>query len=285
MTGTKIPITVVVPVKNEERNLSRCLARLERFSRVVVVDSNSTDSTVAIARQHGAEVVSFTWDGKYPKKRNWYLTNHQFETEWVMFLDADELVDSDFCNAVETAIIGTRHDGFWLNYRTYFLRRRIRHGIPQRKLALMRVGKGLYERIEEDNWSGLDMEIHEHPVLEGSAGLIVAPIDHDDDQGINKYIDRHRQYALWEAQRYNMLQRSELQKSHFSARQKRKYANIGKWWFPWAYFGMTYFLKLGFLDGRAGFLFAFYKLWYFTSIRLLIKEAANSQPSSQRTIG
>ena len=92
----KIPVTVVIPVKNEEMNLPACLAALERFHEVIVVDSGSTDRTREIAIEWGAKAVDFVWDGHFPKKRNWMLRSHKFETNWVMFLDADEVVDDAF---------------------------------------------------------------------------------------------------------------------------------------------------------------------------------------------
>ena len=89
-----LPVTVVVPVRNEERNIAECLARIRGFAGVLVVDSGSTDRTCDIARQHGAQVITFEWDGRFPKKRNWVLRTQAIDTPWVLFLDADE-----FCEA------------------------------------------------------------------------------------------------------------------------------------------------------------------------------------------
>jgi glycosyltransferase involved in cell wall biosynthesis len=275
---TEIPITVVVPVKNEEANLSRCLAQLTRFADVIVVDSCSTDGTRKIAEEYGAKVVAFKWDGRYPKKRNWTLINHPPATPWVLFLDADEFVDEPFCNAVAEATASGRYDGFWLNYSNYFLGRRLRFGVPQRKLALFRVGKALYERIDEHNWSTLDMEIHEHPIVEGSVGEIKTPIEHNDFRGIAKFLDRHRDYAVWEARRVLLLQQQAGASGRgLTGRQSFKYANIERWWYPWVYFGYTYFLRLGMLDGAAGFQYAFYKAWYYLTIRIMIREIRQSE--------
>jgi glycosyltransferase involved in cell wall biosynthesis len=178
MPEPKIPVTVVVPVKNEEAGLGRCLERLTRFAEVIVVDSSSTDRTPEIAREYGAKLINFVWNGRYPKKRNWLLLNHTLASEWVLFLDADEFADDAFCDAVDAAVRSNTHNGYWLNYTIYFLGRELRHGVPQRKLALFRTGHGLYERIDEESWSQLDMEIHEHPVIDGTVGEIVARIDH-----------------------------------------------------------------------------------------------------------
>lgn len=273
MPDRAIPVTIVIPVRNEERNLPICLAALTRFVRVVVVDSGSTDQTCSIAQEHGAQVMQFTWDGHFPKKRNWVLRSFPFETDWVLFLDADEIVSDAFCDAIEQALPGTPHSGFWLRYTNHFAGRRLRHGVPQRKLALLRVGAGEYERIEEDCWSSLDMEVHEHPVLAGTTGEIAVPIDHRDLRGIASFLDRHVDYARWEAARYLTLHRKGLdQATHLTRRQRFKYRNLARWWYAPFYFGVTYIAKRGFLDGRAGLQYAFYKGWYFLTIRALIRE-------------
>lgn len=283
----KIPVSVVVPVKNEEQNLARCLARLTRFAEVIVVDSCSEDRTPEIATAFGADVVQFHWNGEYPKKRNWVLQNHKFACRWIFFLDADELVNDAFCDELEEAIKNEKYVGYWLNYTNFFLGRPLFHGDPQRKLAVFRRGAGLYERIDEQGWSRLDMEVHEHPILDGPVGEIRARIEHNDDRGVSKFIDRHRDYALWEARRVQMLRGNGAEGwRHLTSRQRLKYSNIDKWWFAWSYFFASYIGKRGFLDGAPGFAIAFYKLWYFLTIRLLIREQnLRSGPSAAATPG
>ena len=184
MTAAKIPVTVVVPVRNEEANLGRCLARLADFEQVVVIDSSSTDRTKDIALEFGARYVNFEWDGKFPKKRNWFMLNHPIPSEWILFLDADEFVGEAFTAALTAAIADRSVAGYWLSYTNHFMGRRLNFGLPQRKLALFRAGRGLFERIDEDHWSSLDMEVHEHPIIEGNLGEIKVRIDHDDDRGV-----------------------------------------------------------------------------------------------------
>ena len=270
--GVSLPVTVAIPVKNEEANLARCLDRLGRFAEVVVIDSGSTDKTLDIAERFGARIVDFRWDGKYPKKRNWFLLNAPPTEPWVLFLDADEFVDDAFCDAVGNAVADENVDGYWLSYTNYFLGRPLHHGLSQRKLALFRVGRALYEKIEEAAWSQLDMEIHEHPIVEGGVGEISEPIDHHDYKGLGKFIEKHRDYALWEARRYLVLQKNPSSWAHFSPRQRFKYRHLASWWYPWFYFVLAYVAKLGFLDGGPGFHYAAYKTWYFQTIRLLIEE-------------
>lgn len=275
MTSRPIPITVVIPTRNEEVNLTKCLDALGRFSEVILVDSSSTDATCAIAASFDRPVLNFVWNGQFPKKRNWYLLNHRPKHEWVLFLDADEVVTEAFCNEVADAIVNSPHNGFWLNYSNFFLGRQLRFGVPQRKLALFRVGHALYERIEDAAWSALDMEIHEHPQVAGSIGTIRSPITHNDDRGIIKQIERHREYALWECARVQLLEKSSSDEAPaLTSRQKVKYRLIRNPCFAAGYALYQYFLCLGFLDGYAGLQYALLKFWYFNLIAVLMSKKA-----------
>lgn len=269
----KLPLTVVIPVKNEARNLPACLATLGRVAHVLVVNSASTDETRAIAETWGAQVLDFVWPGGFPKKRNWTLANHRFQTEWVLFLDADERLTEDFETALAAALQRPEVVGYWLNYSNHFMGRVLRHGVPQRKLALFRVGAGAYERIEDPGWSGLDMEVHEHPILEGAIGEIAQRIDHHDFRGLHHYIARHNDYSSWEARRFVALAGDAEAWNALTRRQRVKYANLTRWWFAPAYFLMSYIGLRGFLDGGAGFVHAALKFVYFFEIRLKIAEA------------
>ena len=269
MVRKRLPVTVVVPILNEERNLPECLSRLRDFERVVVIDSGSTDRSREIAMTTGADWVEFRWDGRFPKKRNWFLRHHEPTTPWVLFLDADELLDEAFCDELARTLPTTPNAGFWLTYNNWFLGRRLRHGTPNRKLALFRVGAGEYERIAEERWSDLDMEIHEHPVLQGTVGEIRSRIDHRDDRGIEHWKRRHESYAAWEAYRALALRRNGSQQ--LTVRQATKYRLLGRWWLPAAYFFDDYVRRLGFLDGRAGFLHAWFKAGYFRRIGQIMR--------------
>ena len=271
--GPDLPITVAVPVRNEEAGLAAFLRRLGRFACVVVIDSGSTDRTCEIARSHGAQVIQFQWNGKFPKKRNWFLREHRPATPWVLFLDADELVNDAFCDELARVLPDTRHAGFWLTYDNWFMGQRLRHGTPNRKLALFRVGAGEYERIDEDRWSQLDMEIHEHPVLSGSIGEIRTRIDHRDDRGMDHWRRRHEAYAQWEARRATLLRQTGMR--DLTERQRMKYRMLGSWWLPAVYFLDSYVRRLGLLDGRAGLWHAWMKATYFAQIARIMRKSEN----------
>jgi glycosyltransferase involved in cell wall biosynthesis len=270
---TPLPVTVVVPVKNEEKNLKACLECLGGFQKIVVLDSNSTDRTRAIAESSGATVINFNWDGKFPKKRNWYLRNHVVSTPWVLFVDADEYLSEDFKRELAATLPGTGHAGFWLSYHNYFLGRYLKHGDIFTKLALFRVGEGEYERVDDEQWSSLDMEVHEHPVLNGTTGTIASAIRHEDFKGMRAYFQRHNEYSTWEAKRYiRMINDETFQWDDLTFRQKTKYRLLNSWLLGPLFFLYAYFYRLGILDGIAGFAFALCKMIYFWQIKVKIVE-------------
>lgn len=270
----QLPVTVCIPVRNEELNLPACLEALDgHFARVVVIDSGSSDRTPEIARAAGATVLDFKWDGKFPKKRNWSLRNHSFTTPWVMFLDADERMTPAFLKELGTTLQETSHAGFWLSFDNWFMGRPLRHGDTFHKLALFRVGSGEYERFPEDFWSHLDMEVHEHPVLAGTTGEISARLEHHDYRGLKHYIAKHNEYSTWEANRYRWLKGAGNEEwSKLNRRQRFKYQNLARWWLGPLYFLVGYVAKRGFLDGAQGWTFNRLKMRYFDEIRLKIRE-------------
>ena len=87
-----LPVSVIVPVRNEARNLPRCLESLAGVGEVHVIDSQSTDDTVAIAQSHGAKVVQFHYAGGWPKKRQWAMDTLPLAYDWILLLDADEVL-------------------------------------------------------------------------------------------------------------------------------------------------------------------------------------------------
>ena len=265
----KIPVSVIIPVKNEEKNLSQCLSLLKDFSEVIVVDSHSTDSTPQIVREYGYRLIDFSWNGQFPKKRNWVLRNIPLKNTWVLFLDADETVTADFVACVRKKITQTDCSGFWIYYNDHFMGRQLKHGVKMRKLALFRKDKGEYEYIDEHAWSHLDMEIHEHPVIDGKVGQLSVPLIHNDYKGLEHYIAKHNAYSTWEVHRFFQLIKSKVR---LTFRQKVKYFLLNSWLLAPLYFLFAYFFRLGMLDGRAGLLFSLYKMQYFFQIKSKIIE-------------
>jgi glycosyltransferase involved in cell wall biosynthesis len=261
----KISITVILSVKNEELNLPSCLETLARFNQIIVVDSASTDQTINIALNKDAEVVQFQWNGKFPKKRNWALQNANIKNEWVLFLDADEFVTDSFVDEVALKIKDETYNGFTVQFQNYFMGKKLKYGYGFKKSALFKKSKGAYEKIDEDLWCHLDMEVHEHPIIEGKVGVIKSKVIHKDFKNLDHYIAKHNAYSTWEAQRYLQLKQSK--NTHLTLNQKIKYGLLTTGLLPAFYFFGAYFLKLGFLDGKEGFYLARFKSHYFFQIQ------------------
>jgi glycosyltransferase involved in cell wall biosynthesis len=272
-------LTIAIPVRNEERNLGMCLQAIgsDFASRVVVIDSGSTDATVDVARHFAADVIDFQWNGHFPKKRNWYLRQHTPSTEWVFFLDADEILTPSVKREIAEALPGSNHQGFLLSYTNYFLGHRLRGGYPLRKLALFRVGEVEYEHIEENYWSNCDMEVHEHPIVSGSVGLIRCRIDHRDLRGIDSYVRKHNDYAAWEAQRLFSHRHDPHTTPSWKPHQLLKYRLIISPWGGLAFFLGSFVLMGGWRDGGIGFAFCLLKAGYFTQIACRLRELEQQQ--------
>lgn len=289
-----LDLTIAIPVRNEEKNLPTCLAAIgpDLAKHVVVLDSGSTDRTQEIARSYGAEVVEFNWNGRFPKKRNWYLRNHTPTTQWVLFLDADEfLTDAFKAELRQTLERNETKVGYWLRFTVYFMGKENKGGYFLHKLALFRVGAGEYERIDEDQWSKLDMEIHEHPVLDGELGMIRSKIDHRDFRGVSYYITKHNEYSSWEAARFLKLAGDTQARQHWTWMQRIKYGLMRTPLLGPLYFFASFFLMGGFRDGSRGFAFAILKMAYFTQMYCKIREMEQEEKkvltthSSQETSG
>lgn len=268
-----LDLTIAIPAKNEAANLPGCLDSIGQdfAAEVVLIDSASTDATCRIARDRGVRVIPFAWDGQFPKKRNWFLRNHPPQSSWVLFLDADEYLTPDFKRELRATLPATKHSGFWLKYSIYFLGGELRHGYPLEKLALFRVGAGEYEQIDEQAWSSLDMEIHEHPQIEGSIGRISNKIDHRDFRGVHHYVAKHNEYSSWEAKRF-LQQQLRSDDHQLTWRQRTKYAIVQSPVAGIVYFFGAYIMMGGFLDGARGFVFALLKMSYFTQVYCKIRE-------------
>ena len=115
-----LPVTVIIPTRNEARNLPRCLESLRGAGEVYVVDSNSTDETPEIARTFGAKVVQFHYHGGWPKKRQWALDTLPIAYDWVLLLDADEALTPRLAEEIREAIKDSRYQGFYVRLHVVF---------------------------------------------------------------------------------------------------------------------------------------------------------------------
>ena len=198
----RVPLSVLLPAKNEAANLRDCLASVAFAREIVVVDSNSTDGTQAIAEAAGARVAQFAWNGKFPRKKNWALENVPWQHEWVLIIDADERVTPELEREIREAIRRADVDGFYLNRRFWFLDGWINHCgyFPSWNLRLFRHRLGRYEQIEVNaNVPSGDNEVHEHVLLNGRAEYLSSPMEHYPYPDIATFLAKHDRYSSWEA--------------------------------------------------------------------------------------
>ena len=263
----KIPVSVLIPALNEEANLPACLESVARADQVFVVDSQSSDRSIEIAQNYGASVVQFKFNGRWPKKKNWSLENLPFRNEWVLIVDCDERIPPELWDEIETAIQQAECDGYYLNRKVFFLGQWIRHGgkYPDWNLRLFRHNKGRYENLktEEIRNTG-DNEVHEHVILPGKVGYLKQDMLHIDFKDLYHWLERHNRYSNWEAQVYlNLLTGKDKQGTigaNFfgnAVQRKRFLKNI---WVrlpfkPLLRFVLFYIIRLGFLDGKAGYIY------------------------------
>lgn len=259
---TAVPVSVLIPTRNESLNLPRCLEAIAEWAdEIVVVDSRSTDGTVEIANSYGATVIQFDYPGGWPKKRQWALDTFRFRNDWILLLDADEILLDPVKREIGEAVRAGDVDGYWLRLRLHFLGRPLRHGgFDLWKLSLFRRGQGRFEeRVGAQDPSMSDIEIHEHVIVRGATGRLKSPIRHENWNSLYRYIEKHNAYSQWEARVYFEGWEGEVGPSLFGNQaQRRRWLKIrlvrvpG---FPILTFLYHYVARAGFLDGRAGLIY------------------------------
>ena len=126
--ASKVPVSVLIPIKNEAGNLPRCLDCVKWADEIFVVDSHSADGSISIAEEYGARVAQFDFNGTWPKKKNWALENLPFQNEWVFILDADEVLPPEAKEEFAKAIADAGEiAGYWINRRFMFMGKWLRH--------------------------------------------------------------------------------------------------------------------------------------------------------------
>jgi len=264
----KLPVSVIIPVKNEERNIAACIESVMWADEVWIVDSHSSDRTVEVAQSYTDRIAQFEYRGGYPKKKNWALANLPFAHEWVLIVDADERVTPELETDIRAVLTGPESaDGYYINRKLIFLGRWIRHcgWYPSWNLRLFKHRLGRYEKLETEDVSDAgDVEAHEHVVLEGRADYLKHDLLHEDFKSVYHFIERHNRYSNWDARVYYNLARgihgsadigaslvgSPLERKRF---MKRLWVRMPAR--PVLRFLWMYVVRLGFLDGMPGLIF------------------------------
>jgi glycosyltransferase involved in cell wall biosynthesis len=226
---------VAIITLNESRNIVRCLKSL-RFSKnsfsrveVLVVDAQSTDNTVALAKAHGAKTYIRPWKG-YADQKNWTL--QRCKGDWILSLDADEELTPEGCREIETKLANTPKgmDAYEFKRRAFFLGKWIRHcgWWPDTQRRLIRKGSGAFTNDP----------VHEGLEVKGETLLLDEAMNHYTYDSIRQYLDKMNRYSDLDALRMKP--------------KKLKYWWFYMLWAPFFTFIRMYISRRGFLDGWHG---------------------------------
>lgn len=259
--------------RDEAANLPACLAGLRRFAEVFVVDSESADDTRVLAEAWGAHVVRFRWNGQYPKKKQWCLDHLPFQHDWVLFVDADERITPELADAIAALMAGEpRCAGYFIDGRPVFLGKALRFGQHNRKLALLDRRRACFPPCPDLDVAAMwEVEGHYQPHLDGACGRLRTALWHADDKPLFAWFERHNRYSDWEAalRADGRLEAMARHETRYRRGLKRLFARMPLR--PLAAFLHSYILRLGFLDGTAGFHFAVARAFYYWQIAIKLK--------------
>jgi glycosyltransferase involved in cell wall biosynthesis len=257
--GSPAP-TVVILTHNEEVHVRRAVSHLDGWAAdVFVVDSLSTDATREIAAEAGAQVYTHAFVD-YASQREWALRELPYRTEWVLFLDADEMVSPEMMDEIgrELAAVPEGVDGFYVKWRFYWMGRWLRHGgvYPTWVMRLVR-----HRRARCDTRS-----VNEHVQVEGTTRRLSTDLLHVDLKPLSEWIAKHNRYATLEArEQVKALRAGRGEKTgRFFGRQheRKQWLRENVWEVavpslmrPFVWFAYAYVFRLGFLDGVPGLTF------------------------------
>ncbi len=262
-------LVAIVLTLNEAQHLPRCLASLEGVvDRVLVADCFSSDDTVRIAQEQGAQLVQREWVN-YATQFNWALTQLDEDTDWVLRIDADEYLTPDLAVEIQESLpgIGPEVDGVFCDRRMTFQGRMIRFGgvFPVRVLRLFRYGRGECE----NRW------MDEHIKVAGPTVDFKGELIDDNLNSLTWWTDKHNHYACREAVdllnlEYAFMPHDSVARLHGGSQagvkrwlKEEVYARLLGGFRAFIYFFYRYIIRLGFLDGQAGTAFHFLQgFWY-----------------------
>lgn len=262
----RVPVAVVVIAQNEEANILYCLRSLHGWaSKIFVVNSFSVDATAKISEQEGA-VVALHQFLDWASQRNWALDNLPLDTEWILFLDADEILTSAFKQEADAALVAAPADvgAFSVHFDFVFLGRCLRHGFESPPcIRLIRRGRA--------RWRGIGAR--EYCEVDGRVFDIRSRIWHEDRKGLSAWVEKQNRNATREA---HVLMERETRVHHEQYLEKvserkwrgmlreRVWTRMPLFIRPFFYFLYRYIMRGGFLDGSAGLAYTFLQGFWLT---------------------
>lgn len=277
-----LDLSVIILTYNEELHIRRCLENVCPIAKkVYVIDSPSTDRTVEICKEFpNVEVVVHKYLGNQAEQFNWALDNLNIETEWILRLDADEYMTEELIAEIQAKLPTMDADisAVVLPLGRAFHGKRLKHGIVKgvKMIRLFRKGCVRYEqRLMDEHLEVLRGKTitFDHQFVDDSLISMAAfTVKHNNYSNREAALLLDAEYGLTEAAK--AIDNQYAEEVAAKRKQKEKYAKMPLYWRSFGYFFYRYIVKLGFLDGRAGFEWDFFQgLWYRLLIDAKVAEA------------
>ncbi len=251
-------ISVVINTYNAEQHLERVLETVKDFDEVLICDMESTDGTLEIARKHGCRIVYFERKHHNIVEPAREYAIHEAQHEWVLVVDADELVPAALKDYLYACIGGKDSpDALFIPRKNYFMGRFLHCHYPDHILRFMRKDK--------THWPPY---VHSTPEVDGKVGRIPAKEQdkafiHLANDSVANIVSKTNQYT-----------RNELER-----KRNRHYGMVAMLWRPFFRFFKTYVMKGGFRDGKPGFIKAVLDGYYqFVFLAKKFEEELPEQP-------
>lgn len=246
-------ISVVVLTKNEEHNIERCLKSVSFAEEIIIIDDFSEDKTIEIARKFKAQIVQNNLNNDFAQQRNFGMQKAQ--GDWILCIDADEEVSPELAKEIQIATQNNEIAAYFIRRKDFFWGNTLKYGEVSKVY-----NEGLLRLVQRNagTWRG---KVHEAFQTKGKTAILPSFLNHYPHQTVKEFIQSVNMYST--------LRAKEL---HNAGKKAVVFELIA---YPCGKFIWTYFLKLGFIDGAAGFVYAFFMSFHSFLVRAKLYQYAH----------
>jgi glycosyltransferase involved in cell wall biosynthesis len=264
-----LPISAIVMTANEKLNLEECLNSIKDYvDDIIIIDCYSHDNTLEIAKKFTNKIYQNKWIN-YSKQYIWAIENTDIKNEWILRIDADERWSREGFEELRKIIEQDSADGVYVKMKIFFMGRWIKHGgfYPNYFLRVYKKSKGRME----DRWMDEHISVDGKTVI---SSIDVIESNYDRQKNISLWTDKHNSYSTREAvefliAKYKLKEMDSVANIFGNKTEKKRwlkenfYFRIPLFLRPFLYYIHRYIFKLGFLDGKEGFIFHYlHAFWY-----------------------
>jgi glycosyltransferase involved in cell wall biosynthesis len=287
----KVPVTTIIMTYNEKLNLEECLSSISGFiDDIIIVDSYSTDNTLEIAAKYTNKIYQNKFVNQ-AKQFIWALANTEIKNEWILRIDADERWTKEGFEELRDIIENDKADGVYVKMKIFFMGRWIKHGgfYPNYFLRVYKKSRGKME----DRWMDEHIKVDGRTII---SSIDVIESNYDRQKNISLWTDKHNKYSTREAiefliQKHDLKQIDSVAKLTGNKTERKRWLKE-KFYFrlplflrPFLYYIHRYIFKLGFLDGKEGFIFHYlHAFWYRFLVDVKIYQLEQIAKKENKTI-